>query len=54
MHERAFVLVPLAELDADAPLLDGRRLGDLRVDSEGVRLFAPALSLDLPTSSPVR
>jgi len=54
MHERAFVLVPLAELDGDPPLPDGRRLADLRVDPRGVRMFAPSLSLELPTPSPTR
>jgi 2-amino-4-hydroxy-6-hydroxymethyldihydropteridine diphosphokinase len=43
LHERAFVLVPLAELDLDPPLPGGRRLADLRVPTGGVRLFAPAL-----------
>jgi 2-amino-4-hydroxy-6-hydroxymethyldihydropteridine diphosphokinase len=45
MHERAFVLVPLAELDADPLLPGGRRLGSLRLPGGlwGVRPFAPAL-----------
>jgi 2-amino-4-hydroxy-6-hydroxymethyldihydropteridine diphosphokinase len=46
MHERAFVLVPLIELDADPPLPGGRRLADLRMNAgmlSGVRPFAPAL-----------
>jgi 2-amino-4-hydroxy-6-hydroxymethyldihydropteridine diphosphokinase len=46
MHERGFVLVPLAELDPD-PMLPGRRsLGGLRLSPAavlGVRLFAPPL-----------
>ncbi len=46
MHERGFVLVPFAELDADPPLPGGRRLAELRLDAEGVlrvRPFAPPL-----------
>lgn len=46
MHERGFVLVPLAELDADPPLPGGRRLATLRVAPGavlGVRPFAPPL-----------
>lgn len=44
MHERAFVLVPLLELDPDPPLPGGRRLGDLRLDALGtVLLHAPPL-----------
>jgi 2-amino-4-hydroxy-6-hydroxymethyldihydropteridine diphosphokinase len=51
MHERAFVLIPLAELDADPPLPAGRRMTELRIDPAGVRLFAPGLSLHRPTAS---
>jgi 2-amino-4-hydroxy-6-hydroxymethyldihydropteridine diphosphokinase len=46
MHERAFVLVPLLELDADPVLPGGRRIGDLRLGPEtlsAVRPFAPPL-----------
>jgi 2-amino-4-hydroxy-6-hydroxymethyldihydropteridine diphosphokinase len=46
MHERAFVLIPLLELDADPPLPGGRKVADLKVDVsglEGVRPFAPPL-----------
>ena len=46
MHERAFVLVPLLEVDPDPPLPDGRPLADLRLDPGellGVRPFAPPL-----------
>jgi 2-amino-4-hydroxy-6-hydroxymethyldihydropteridine diphosphokinase len=46
MHERAFVLIPLLELDAHPPLPDGRRVADLRLGLEtvgGVRPFAPPL-----------
>jgi 2-amino-4-hydroxy-6-hydroxymethyldihydropteridine diphosphokinase len=48
MHERAFVLVPLAELDADPPLPGGRRLRDLRLGPGavlGARPFAPPLRM---------
>ncbi|MGZ4147948.1 MAG: 2-amino-4-hydroxy-6-hydroxymethyldihydropteridine diphosphokinase [Actinomycetota bacterium] len=46
MHERAFVLIPLGELDADPPLPGGRHLGDVRLppgDVLGVRPFGPPL-----------
>ena len=44
MHERAFVLIPLLELDPDPQLPGGRRAGDLRLDALGrVRLHAPPL-----------
>lgn len=46
MHERAFVLLPLLELDADPPLPGRRRAADLRLDPSaltGVRLFGPPL-----------
>ncbi len=46
MHERAFVMVPLLELDGDPSLPGGRKAGDLRLDPEqmaGVRAFAPPL-----------
>lgn len=46
MHERAFVLAPLAELDADPPLPGGRRLRTLRLPPGavmGARVFAPPL-----------
>ena len=45
MTERAFVLLPLLELDPEASLPDGTRLLDLHVDPEGARLFAPPLVL---------
>lgn len=47
MHERAFVLIPLLELEADPPLPEGRKAADLRVGSMalgGVRPFAPPLA----------
>jgi 2-amino-4-hydroxy-6-hydroxymethyldihydropteridine diphosphokinase len=46
MHERAFVLVPLGELEADPQLPGGRRLADVTLppaDVLGVRRFAPPL-----------
>jgi 2-amino-4-hydroxy-6-hydroxymethyldihydropteridine diphosphokinase len=46
MHERAFVLVPLGELDADPTLPEGRKLATLRMPPDallGVRPFAPPL-----------
>jgi 2-amino-4-hydroxy-6-hydroxymethyldihydropteridine diphosphokinase len=46
MHERGFVLLPLAELCADPPLPGGRRLATLRIGPDvgfGVRPFAPPL-----------
>jgi 2-amino-4-hydroxy-6-hydroxymethyldihydropteridine diphosphokinase len=48
MHERAFVLVPLGELDADPQLPEGRKLGTLRMPPDavlGVRPFAPPLRI---------
>lgn len=45
MHERAFVLAPLLELEDDPPLPGGRRARDLSTDgwSQDVRPFAPPL-----------
>lgn len=46
MHERGFVLVPLAELTTDPMLPDGRHLASMRLRPGvmlGVRLFAPPL-----------
>lgn len=45
MLERAFVLLPLLELDPDPVLPDGRRVLDQAIDTDGVRLFAPPLRL---------
>ena len=48
MHERAFVLVPLLELEADPVLPGGRCLADLRLGPgmlSGVRPFASALHI---------
>jgi 2-amino-4-hydroxy-6-hydroxymethyldihydropteridine diphosphokinase len=52
MHERAFVLVPLLELDADPPLPGGRRVAELRLDARvlgGVRPVEPPL---VPEAAP--
>lgn len=46
IHERGFVLVPLAELDADPMLPGERRLSEVRLSPDavfGVRPFAPPL-----------
>lgn len=46
MHERAFVLVPLLELDADPPLPGNQKVTSLRIGPEaltGVRPYAPPL-----------
>jgi 2-amino-4-hydroxy-6-hydroxymethyldihydropteridine diphosphokinase len=45
MHRRAFVLVPLLELDPDPPLPKGATLATLALPDQGVRLFAPALPI---------
>jgi 2-amino-4-hydroxy-6-hydroxymethyldihydropteridine diphosphokinase len=45
MTERAFVLLPLLELDPDPVLPDGRRLKDVRVDTNGVIPSAPPLAV---------
>jgi 2-amino-4-hydroxy-6-hydroxymethyldihydropteridine diphosphokinase len=46
MTERAFVVLPLLELDPDPMLPDGRRLKDLRVETAGAAPFAPPLAVD--------
>lgn len=46
MTERAFVVLPLLELDPDPVLPDGRRLLGLRLDASGVAPFAPPLVVD--------
>lgn len=46
MHRRAFVLVPLRELEADPPLPGGRSLAEISLppaDVLGVRPYAPPL-----------
>ena len=48
MHERAFVLLPLAELDPDPPLPGGRRLDGLRTGvttMAAVQPYAPPLRI---------
>ncbi|MEX2274073.1 MAG: 2-amino-4-hydroxy-6-hydroxymethyldihydropteridine diphosphokinase [Actinomycetota bacterium] len=47
MHERAFVLLPLLELDSDPPLPDGQRIDRLRlpVDMLTARVVQPPLSV---------
>ncbi|HEX7247289.1 MAG TPA: 2-amino-4-hydroxy-6-hydroxymethyldihydropteridine diphosphokinase [Actinomycetota bacterium] len=48
MHERAFVLMPLLELEPDPVLPDGTRLVDVRLGPDavgGVWVFAPPLRL---------
>ena len=48
MHERGFVLLPLAELDADPPLPGDRRLAEVRTGSgvlSGVTIYAPPLRI---------
>jgi 2-amino-4-hydroxy-6-hydroxymethyldihydropteridine diphosphokinase len=48
MHERGFVLAPLAELAEDPPLPGGRHLAEVRLEPgvvEGVRPFAPPLAV---------
>jgi len=46
MHQRAFVLLPLLELDADPMLPGGRRVSTMPLDAGalgGARVFAPPL-----------
>lgn len=48
LHERAFVLMPLLEIEPDPVLPDGTRLVDVRLGPDaagGVRIFAPPLRL---------
>ena len=45
MKQRAFVLVPLLELEPDPVLPDGTRLKDVRVDTDGVTPSAPPLAV---------
>jgi 2-amino-4-hydroxy-6-hydroxymethyldihydropteridine diphosphokinase len=45
MTERAFVLLPLLELEPDPVLPDGTRLKDVRVDTDGVTPSAPPLAV---------
>lgn len=46
MRERAFVVLPLLELDPDPVLPDGTRLKDQRLETGGARPVAPPLALD--------
>jgi 2-amino-4-hydroxy-6-hydroxymethyldihydropteridine diphosphokinase len=46
MTERAFVVLPLLELEPDLALPDGRRLKDLRLEISGAEPFAPPLAVD--------
>jgi 2-amino-4-hydroxy-6-hydroxymethyldihydropteridine diphosphokinase len=41
--ERAFVVLPLLELDPDPVLPDGRRVRDVRLETDGATPFAPPL-----------
>jgi len=55
MHERAFVLAPLLELDANPMLPGGRRVASLRIGAgllTDIRPFAPALGV--PGGAPSR
>ncbi len=45
MTQRAFVLLPLLELEPDPVLPDGTRLKDVRVDTDGVIPSAPPLAV---------
>jgi len=45
MTQRAFVLLPLLELDPDPVLPDGTRLKEVRVDTGGVTPSAPPLAV---------
>jgi 2-amino-4-hydroxy-6-hydroxymethyldihydropteridine diphosphokinase len=45
LHERAFVVLPLLDLDPDPRLPDGRRLLELPVPQGEARPYAPPLAL---------
>jgi 2-amino-4-hydroxy-6-hydroxymethyldihydropteridine diphosphokinase len=45
MTERAFVVLPLLEIDPEGALPDGRRLLDLAIDPDGAEPAAPPLAL---------
>jgi 2-amino-4-hydroxy-6-hydroxymethyldihydropteridine diphosphokinase len=45
MHDRAFVVLPLLDLDPDPRLPDGRRLLDLPAPKGEARPYAPPLSV---------
>jgi 2-amino-4-hydroxy-6-hydroxymethyldihydropteridine diphosphokinase len=46
MTKRAFVVLPLLELEPHLALPDGRRLKDLRLETGGAEPFAPPLAVD--------
>lgn len=46
MTERAFVVLPLLELEPDLALPDGRRLRELRLETSGAQPFAPPLAVE--------
>ena len=45
MHERAFVVMPLLDLDPDVRLPDGRRLVELAAPAGEARPYAPPLAV---------
>ena len=45
MKQRAFVLLPLLDLEPDPVLPDGTRLKDVRVDTDGVSPSAAPLAV---------
>ena len=45
MRERAFVVLPLLEIDPDPVLPDGSRILDLAVDPDGARPVEPPLAI---------
>lgn len=45
LHERAFVVLPLLDLDPDPRLPDGRRLVDLPAPTGDARPYAPPLAV---------
>jgi 2-amino-4-hydroxy-6-hydroxymethyldihydropteridine diphosphokinase len=45
MAQRAFVVLPLLELDPDPILPDGSSLASVRVDTSGVEPTAPPLAV---------
>jgi len=45
LTERAFVILPLLEIDPAPVLPDGTRILDLAVDGDGARPYAPPLAL---------
>ena len=45
MTHRAFVVVPLLELDADPPMPEGGSLTEVRLDTDGIAPVAPPLEV---------